>query len=71
MGTMSDPQYITDYTIAGSYGEPTTVTYALNSTGTSPFFLVPATPVHVQKNDSPLAWLRTQVEEIAELARAA
>ena len=64
------------YAMAGSYGEPTTVTYdlntyALNSTGTSPFFLVPATPVHVQKNDSPLAWLRTQVEEIAELARAA
>jgi hypothetical protein len=67
-----DFQYFTGYTMSGSHGEPLSVTYDINSSATTnPFFLVPATPVLEIKDDSPLAWLRSQVEEVAELARAA
>jgi len=70
------PQYYNTigYTLNGSYGEPLTVTYDLNSNASQPFVMVPATPVPVATpivDDSPLTWLREQVEEIAELARAA
>jgi len=73
--TPQSPYYTTGYTLNGSYGEPLTITYDLNSSASSqPFVMVPATPIAVAsplKDDSPLTWLREQVEEIAELARAA
>jgi len=70
------PQYYDPmgYTLNGSFAEPLTITYDLNSSASQPYVMVPATPVVVSsplKDDSPLTWLREQVEEIAELARAA
>jgi len=61
----------TGYTISGSSGQPMTIEFNTAQSSTIPFYLVPATPVAVEIDDSSLAWLRSQVEEIAELARAA
>ena len=78
MAVFGEPQYYnTGYTVSGSYGEPLTITYDMNtvcSSGTQPFVMVPAiygSPAAEVEDDSPLAWLKEQIEEIAELARAA
>lgn len=52
-----------------------TITYTTSADTTiplsQPFVAVPVTPVPPPPDDSPLAWLREQVSEVCELARAA
>jgi len=69
--------YPSGYIINGSYGEPLSITYDVNTVYTSgastqPYVMMPATysPAPV-RDDSNVTWLKEQVEEIAELARAA
>lgn len=52
--------------VATTWGDNTTIAYP------QPFVAVPVTPVEIPPvDDSPLAWLRSQVSEVCELARAA
>lgn len=76
----ADPEYIGGgYTVNGSYGEPMTINYDMTTytsgATTMPFVMMPArfdpTPGPEKVDDSPLTWLKDQVEEITELARVA